>query len=167
MTEERRRLVVPPQGSPCGGATPVVVVAIMGVSWRGSWRPDSCAAPAGTRRSSLSSSPTGTRAMHGTMRARVYDRDHLDHYDLDLLVDDVALPRAAGRRTAMPRTSTDRWTSCSLSDCAEEGRPPVATIILVLENDDQRGMANVKVFCDCDDVTIERADAPPQRPRPR
>jgi hypothetical protein len=43
----------------------------------------------------------------------------------------------------------------------------VATIILVLENDDQRGMANVKVFCDCDDVTIERADAPPQRPRPR
>lgn len=43
------------------------------------------------------------------MRARVYDRDHLDHYDLDLLVDDVALPRAAGRRTAMPRTSTDRW----------------------------------------------------------
>ena len=95
------------------------------------------------------------------MRARVYDRDHLDHYDLDLHVDDVALPRAAGRRTAMPRTSTDRWTSCSLSDCAEGGRPPVATIILVLENDDQRGMANVKVFCDCDDVTIEIAPTPP------
>lgn len=44
----------------------------------------------------------------------------------------------------------------------------MATIILVLENDDQRGMANVKVFCDCDvDAAIERADAPPQRSRPR
>ena len=110
MTEERRRLVVPPQGSPCGGATPVVVVAIMGVSWRGSWRPDSCAAPAGTRRSSLSSSPTGTRAMHGTMRARVYDRDHLDHYDLDLL--GVARRRP---HPPPPSSSSTRGRRCASS----------------------------------------------------
>ena len=57
------------------------------------------------------------------MRARVYDRDHLDHYDLDLLVDDVALPRAAGRRTAMPRTSTDRWTSGGGSSAGGDDHP--------------------------------------------
>ena len=98
-----------------------------------------------------------------------YNRDHPDHYDHELLVDDVRY--ISSRRAA--EDVNGAWGRCELVDADHtEGRAPrggkemkakrgsaiiIVEGILILEHDDLRNMASLKVFCDCDpDLVAER-----------
>ena len=94
-----------------------------------------------------------------------YNRDHPDHYDHELLVDDVRY--ISSRRAA--EDVNGAFGRCELVDADHAARGEeeirvkrgsaiiIVEGILILEHDGLRNMASLKVFCDCDpDLVAER-----------